>query len=129
MEGSAMTTTDRPTENSLRYGMSTEELAASIDMENLVITDDPLPDDIPVLAPGEEIMVPITFRVTTSDFFRIKALAEQRKEKYTVMVRNWVEAELAEAERDAEHPLTREDLLKAIDLLRKLLDQPKAAAA
>ena len=89
-------------------------------MDNLVFDDAAIdPKDIPPpLAPGEEIMVPITLRVTTSDFLRIKELAAKRGEKYTVMVRNWVEAELASAEAGA--PVGRDEALRAVEVLRKL---------
>lgn len=90
-------------------------------MENLAFLPDSKldPADVPPpLGPDEEIMVTVSIRVTTDVYSRLKALAEQRSQKYTVMLRSWVEAELAAAESGS--PVTRDEALRAVEVLRKL---------
>jgi predicted DNA-binding protein len=106
------------TANSRRYGMGADEYAGILDSPDLVFTDDPLPDDIPTLGPDEEIMVPVSIRVSTDVYYRLKGLAEKRGVKYTVMLREWVEAELLSAESDS--PVSRDEALRAVDVLRRL---------
>lgn len=104
--------------DSFRYGTGADEDPGDL-MEGLVFDPTaPIPKDVPVLGPDEEVMVVVSLKLPPATLLALKTLADQRGEKYTVMLRGWIEAELAAAA--AGGAVTRDEALRAVEVLRKL---------
>lgn len=88
-------------------------------MESLTFTDEEVdPAELPPPpGPDDEILVVLSLRVSMATADRIRKLAESRGEKYTLMLRRWVEAEVAAAETG---PVDRAELLHAVDVLHRI---------
>lgn len=101
------------------YGPTAEDYRDDLLAGELTYPDVPLPTDLPPPpAKGEMMMVNTSLRLPVPVFNGVKALADARGIKFTHMLRQWIEAELESAESGA--PVTREEVLRAVEVLRKL---------
>lgn len=103
----------------LHYGASAEDLAGLTDR----MVPDPtavLPENIPAMPdPNEPLYVNMSIRMPVDVVDRIRAYAEKNGKKYTLVCREWLELMITDVEG---RKLTHAELLRAIDVLRRLLD-------
>ncbi|WP_433634487.1 hypothetical protein [Nocardia sp. CA-120079] len=98
---------------------STPDEVASF-MDRLTFSDEPVPPEKapPPLAPGDDIMVTSSIRMPLELHTRVKQLADSRGIGLSTLIREWMEAAIAEL--DGDQLISRADAVRALSRLHPI---------
>jgi predicted DNA-binding protein len=95
-----------------------DEVAAFMDRLNFSDAPVPVEQAPPPLAPGDDIMVTSSIRMPLELHTRVKQLAENRGIGMSTLVREWMEAAVAEL--DGDQLISRADAVRALARLHPI---------